>query len=236
MPCADLPTRSSLCRFRVQHARDARALALMRTLWVALGLARMPLSRALPRVVRLLLQVAWTPRAVLLVRAGRLLWVASQSGRMRLALERMLRVQVWNTALRLRPARLSASPLVLHLAMLPAPLPGQVPPCRFPQGRSSPLSSRRRRKSSSRAMGLPSARRRSPRCSCRGAAAHSSAMSLSSRSTPCTPTPAASTPSAACTPSASSWSCPTRRSGGQKESVNDGRCRLPAKTLVTSFT
>lgn len=71
--------------------------------------------------------------------------------------------QLWNTALRLQVSCLLASPLALHLVLLP----GRVLPCHFPRGRSSPPSSRRRRKSFSCAMGLPSVRRRSPRCSCR---------------------------------------------------------------------
>ena len=133
---------------------------------------------------------------------------------------RMLRVQWWNTALRLQTARLLASPLALHLALLL----GRVPPCRFPRGRSSPPSSRRRRKSFGRAMGLPSARRRSPRCSWRGAAARSSATSSSSRLTPCMPMRATSTRSAACIPSRSSWtSCTSTRA---KASNREGRCAL----------
>lgn len=111
-----------------------------------------------------------------LLLAVRALWVALLSERTLLApvrmppaalrLVRMMRAQVWNTALRLQVACLLASPLALHLVLLP----GRVPPCHFPRGRSSPPSSRRRRKSFSCAMGLPSVRRRLPRCSCRGAA------------------------------------------------------------------
>ena len=59
-----------------------------------------------------------------------------------LRLVRMLRAQLWNTALRLRVVCLLASPLALHLVLLP----GRVLPCHFPRGRSSPPSSRRRRK------------------------------------------------------------------------------------------
>ena len=73
-------------------------------------------------------------------------------------------------------------------------------------------------------MGLPSVRRRSPRCSCRGAAARSSAMSSSSRLTPCMLTRATSTRSAACIPSKSSWtSCTSTRA---KASNREGRCAL----------
>lgn len=145
-----------------------------------------------------------------------------------LRLVRMMRVQGWNTALRLQTARFLASPLALHLApLLALPLAlllGRVLPCHFPRGRSSPPSSRRRRKSFSCAMGLPSVRRRSLRCSCRGAAVRSSAMSSSSRLTLCMLTRAASTRSAACIPSKSSWtSCTSTR---EKASSREGRCAL----------
>lgn len=91
-------------------------------------------------------------------------------------------------------------------------------------GEELPPSSRRRRKSFSCAMGLPSVRRRLPRCSCRGAAVRSSAMSSSSRLTPCMLTRATSTRSAVCIPSKSSWtSCTSTRA---KASNREGRCAL----------
>lgn len=162
--------------------------------------------------------------------AVRALWVALLSERTLLApvrvppaalrLVRMMRAQVWNTALRLQVACLLASPPALCLVLLP----GRVLPCHFPRGRSSPPSSRRRRKSFSCAMGLPSVRRRSPRCSCRGAAVRSSAMSSSSRLTPCMLTRATSTRSAVCIPNKSSWtSCTSTRA---KASNREGRCAL----------
>lgn len=50
-----------------------------------------------------------------------------------LRLVRMMRAQLWNTALRLQVSCLLASPLALHLVLLP----GRVLPCHFPRGRSS---------------------------------------------------------------------------------------------------
>ena len=47
-----------------------------------------------------------------------------------LRLVRMLRAQLWNTALRLQVVCLLASPLALHLVLLP----GRVLPCHFPRG------------------------------------------------------------------------------------------------------